>query len=253
MKTLVIDIETTPFLAYGFKQWQTNIYPAQVVRVPEVLCFAWTWHGSRSPIEFIAGSNHPNAGFTNDLMASQAQDLLSSADAVVTFNGDRFDLTHLNRLIRNNDLGPPSPYRSIDLRKTVKAKFLYPYASLDYVCGEAGIGTKVKHPGLPMWIGCMEGDPKSWAKMSYYNKHDVRLTDKLYDYLLPWIPSHPNVALVDNLGAGRCPRCGSVLLTKQGFKTTKTRVYQRYQCQSCGSWSSGTRSLESSELTDAAA
>lgn len=252
MKTLITDIETTPFLSYGFKQWQTNIYPAQVVRVPEVLCFAWKWHGSSGPIEFIAGDNHWQTGWTDELMATQAHDLLSAADAVVTFNGDKFDLPHLHRLIDRYDLGPPAPYKSIDLRKVVKKQFMFPYNSLDYVCSELAIGTKMKHAGLPMWIGCMEGDVKAWRDMTKYDKHDVRLTDGLYDRVLPWIQGHPNLRLIDgHLLADECPRCGANRLTRSGFRHNRTGTYPRYLCTACKGWSQGTHRVDSVAIADA--
>lgn len=252
MKTLVLDIETTPFLSYHFKQWKTDIYPANVVQAPEVLCFAWKWHGEPGPVGFVAGRYHPDADpYADDDMAAQAYDLLTTAEAVVTFNGDVFDLGHLNRLASKGGWGPPSPYKSVDLRKVAKAKFQFAYNSLDYICSDLGIGSKMSHPGLPMWVGCMGRDTKSWTRMERYNKRDVKLTDKLYAYLLPWISGHPNVALVDRLGHA-CTHCGGKLI-RQGFKHNRTGSYQRYQCLDCGAWSQDTHRSESVRISDATA
>lgn len=251
MNTLVLDIETTPFLSYHFQQWKTNIYPANVTKVPEVMCFAWRWHGKRSRTNFVAGRYHPEHE-SDGSMAAVAYRLLDSADAVVTFNGDNFDIPHLNRLIRAWGYSPPSPYQSVDMRKTAK-QFKYPYHSLDYICGEVGIGHKrksAKH-GLDLWIRCMGGDPKAWAEMERYNKGDVHpLTDGLYDYFLPWIKQHPNVALIDNIPNG-CVQCGSINLRAEGWRHTRSRTYRRYQCRDCGKWNRGTRSRNGSELTSA--
>jgi hypothetical protein len=252
MKTLVLDIETSPFISYGFKQWQTNIYPAQVIKVPEIMCFAWKWNGKPGPIDFVAGHYKTSDPFADDQMAAKAHELLSAADAVVTFNGDKFDLPHLHRLIDRYNLGPPAPYKSIDLRKTIKAKFLFPYNSLDYVCGELAIGTKLKHAGLQMWIDCMAGDVKAWREMTKYDKHDVRLTDGLYDRVLPWIQAHPNVQLIDGLSSDACPRCGeTVALTRQGYRHTLTGKYPRYQCSACQGWFQGSHRVDSVSVSNA--
>ena len=255
MNLLVLDIETTPFQSYGFKQWQTNIYPSQVTKVPEVMCFAWRWHGKRSQTNFVAGRYHPDSGGTDKHMARLAHDLLTRADALVTFNGDKFDIPHLNRLIRAHDLTPPSPYKSIDLRKTAK-QFLYPYHSLDYICGEVGIGHKrksAKH-GLDLWIRCMAGDRDAWRDMERYNIGDVHpLTDGLYDYFLPWIKGHPNVPLIEGFdGKFRCVQCGKDDLRREGFAYTQSGAYQRYQCRSCGKWNRATRRIAGYGLTNVA-
>jgi hypothetical protein len=252
MRTLVIDIETSPFVSYSFKQWQTNIYPAQVIKVPEVMCFAWKWHGDSGGINFIAGDNHPNAGWTDSLMAAQAHDLLSQADAAVTFNGDKFDLGHLHRLVDRLEQGPPSPYKSVDLRKTAKRHFMFPYNSLDYICGELNIGTKLKHAGLQMWIDCIAGDPKAWTQMMRYNKHDVRLTDGLFERWIPWINGHPNFQIVDSLNSRDCPRCGMVDgLVRQGKRFNVTGAYPRFRCTGCKGWSQGSRRIDSVSVRDA--
>ena len=79
------------------------------------------------------------------------------------------------------------------------------------------------------------GDDKAWALMKKYNVQDVRLTEELYDSLLPWIPNHPNVALYDGRpDAG--PQCGAVnSMEGHGTRRTKTMEYRRYRCKACGS------------------
>lgn len=249
MKTLVIDIETTPFLSYHFNQWKVDIFPKQVVRVPEVLCFAYMWHGSEE-IGFAAGKYSPFFP-TDKNMAGRAYSLLCEADSVVTFNGDKFDIPHLNRLLQVNDYGPPSPYQSIDLRKTTK-RAMYPYQSLNWVASELGLGQKLSSPGLDVWVECMRGDDLAWEQMEAYDRQDVRITDRLYEHQLPWIKQHPNAQLVDELNPDTCPRCGAGPLVRQGVRHTATRSYRRYQCLSCKGWSKGTRSIESVSVSNAA-
>ena len=87
-----------------------------------------------------------------------AHDLLSEADVVVHYNGDKFDLPHLNREFVESGLGPPAPYASIDLLKTVKRKFRFPSNKLDYVVQKLRLGAKVSTGGYDLsarsaWLG----------------------------------------------------------------------------------------------------
>jgi hypothetical protein len=250
MNILVLDIETTPFQSWGFNQWQANIYPNQVTKVPEVMCFAWKWHGDRR-MNFEAGRYHPD-NTTDYGMAAAAHELMSEADGIVTFNGDKFDNPHLNRLVKANGFNPPAPSKSIDLRKTAK-QFKYPYHSLDYICREVGIGGKTKSAkhGLELWIRCMEGDPKAWREMERYNRGDVKITDELYAYFLPWIKGHPASDKALN-GALVCRRCELPCLTRQGYATTLQGKFQRYQCSNCGAWSRSTSRLSGALTSDVA-
>jgi uncharacterized protein YprB with RNaseH-like and TPR domain len=59
--------------------------------------------------------------------------LLYAADMVVTYNGDKFDLRHINREFAERGFVPPRPIPSVDLLKVVKKQFAFPHNRLDYV------------------------------------------------------------------------------------------------------------------------
>jgi hypothetical protein len=80
--------------------------------------------------------------------------------------------------------------------------------------------------------------------MKKYQKQDVDLLIDLYDYLLPWIPNHPNVALYNDVPNG-CKQCSRTNLQRRGFALTGSRKYQRYVCNDCGTWQRGTKSVSS--------
>ena len=75
--------------------------------------------------------------------------------------------------------------------------------------------------------------------MERYNRQDVRLLEKLYHELLPWIPQHPNRSI--ELGHA-CPKCGSEKLRAKGYRESATRRYQRWYCNDCKSWSQSVKS-----------
>lgn len=181
-------------------------------------------------------------------MLKGIHDIMSDADAIVTWNGDTFDLPTLNREFLVAGMTPPAPYKRIDLLKTARGKFRFTSNKLEYVGPHLGLGAKVKHPGFELWVGCMAGKDDSWELMKKYNKQDVVLTEKVYDKMRPWITNHPNVgAFTERLAA--CPACGGEHLQSRGEAVTKDTKYTRYQCRDCGTWSRGKAALKKTKNT----
>ena len=237
IKILHIDIETAPNIVYCWGLWNQNVSIKQILDSGYTLCFAYKWHKKRG-VGF-----HSIFEDGEEAMIQRAWELLEEADVVTHYNGTRFDIPTLNKEFVLHGLTPPAPFKQVDLLRTVRRQFKFPSNKLDYVAQTLGIGAKVKHLGMDLWIGCMNGDSKAWNIMKRYNKADVRLLEKLYVRLLPWIPAHPNGLLFDETSLGerkwrgeKCSRCGSGNVQKRGFQYTRSYVYQRYHCTSCGSW-----------------
>ena len=128
---------------------------------------------------------------------------------------------------------PPSPYKQIDLLKTMRRARIAS-RKLDYVAQRFGIGRKTEHKGMPLWTACMNGDAQAWKLMEKYNRQDVHLLEELYEVVRPWIPHHPNH---NNYGETHvCPKCGGEKHQRRGYAVTTTRRYARFQCLGCGSW-----------------
>lgn len=232
MNVLTIDIETLPHEVYTWGLWEQNI-PINMIKEPgSVLCFAAKWYGEKSS-HFFKGDN----------MIQAAWDMLDAADVVIHFNGKKFDVPHLNTEFLLAGLGPPSPFKQIDLCNIVKSRFKFPSNKLQYVSTALGLPGKVETGGFGLWTGCMKGDEKSWAKMEKYNRQDVVLTEKLYDQLIPWVPNHPSLHLYDFRMDG-CPTCGSNNMQKRGFAYTKVSRFQQYQCSGCGAYFRSSKRLD---------
>ena len=229
VKTLILDCETMPLEGYFWQLWDVNIGLNQIKQHGGVLSWAAKW---KDKDEIYFSSAHH---FGHENMVEAIWELLDEADEVVGWNSNRFDIPHLNTEFLKAGLGPPSPYKKVDLLRTVKSVFKFPSNKLDYVSQALGFGTKVEHEGFPLWVACMEGKKKAWAKMREYNEHDVILTEQHYNKLLPWITTGVNRSAVK--GGHVCPNCGSDHLHSRGNTTTLLLTYKRYQCQACGSWS----------------
>lgn len=250
MKILTVDIETAPNLAYVWGLWNENISIQQLREAGRVLSVCYKFRGESSTQFCIPDDKNAAPGPSIPGMVACTLDELysawSSAEAIVTWNGDRFDIPHVQRLFLENGYGPPSPSASIDLLKTVRKQFKFPSNKLDYVAGRLLGQNKLKHPGFELWKRCMDGDPKAWELMLRYNRKDVILTEKLYDKLLPWISNHPSVPLRESQVSG-CPACASRRYECRGYAYTSVSAYRRYRCLSCGRWYRGSQRVHGVE------
>ena len=239
IRILTVDIETSPILAHTWGIWNVNVGINQIMEPTEMLCFAAKWYGEG---EVMFSSSFADG---KEEMLDKIWNLLDEADAVVSYNGQRFDIPIIQQAFLEAGMLPPAPYKQIDLLRTAKSQFRWPSNKLDYVTQALGIGAKVKHEGHQLWTDCLMGIPEAWAKMERYNRQDVTLTEKLFTKFKPWIKSLPNAALYQEEGEElSCPGCGnSEWLRPRGFAFTSVSKYQRYRCSKCGRWCRGNTNL----------
>lgn len=230
-KLLVLDIEWRPTKAYVWQAWKQDITPDKIIEHGGLLCFAAKWLGKP---EVVFHSDWTD-GHKEMLEAAKA--LMIEADAILTYNGDKYDIPKLMGEFALAGMTPPPPPTSIDLLKSVK-KLGFFMNRLAFIGPLFELGSKLKHEGFSMWVDVEAGKPAALKKMERYNKQDVRLLEKLYKRILPFVFKHPHLGET----AHECGACGSDDVQRRGFRRTKVFRIQRLHCQSCGSWSEGTRS-----------
>lgn len=228
MKILLLDIESSPNTAHIWGLWNQNIGINQLMESSYTLCWAAKWLGSD---EIMYDSIYYS---TPKRMLRKIHKLLDEADAVIHYNGTKFDIPTLNKEFLLNNIAPPAPYKQIDLLRVARNQFKFPSNKLDYVARALGVGQKVRHPGHELWVQCMAGNAEAWVTMEEYNKGDVQILEGVYYKLLPWIKNHPNHGL--HTTEEVCPNCGSTHYHSRGTYVSKTLKYKRYQCQDCGHW-----------------
>lgn len=229
-KILTLDIETKPAQVYTFQMFKANIGVDQIIAPGGTLCVGAKWHGE-SKVFFFSDWEHGHKGMLEGIHA-----LMSEADAIISFNGDKFDLPKLNGEFLLNGLPPLPPISSIDLLKTVKYRFGFDMNRLAFVGPLLDVGKKMKHEGFDLWVKVMAGDPVAQRKMERYCKQDVLITDRLYTKIRGFITTHPALR---SLGSEACPKCQSKNTQKRGKYITACYHYQRFQCQNCGGWFKG--------------
>ena len=230
MRILLLDIETAPNLVHVWGLWQQNVHISQIMDSSYVMCWAAKWLGGKDVFFDSVHQSKPRK------MLKGIHALLEEADAVIHYNGARFDIPTLNKEFLLQRLTPPSSYKQIDLLQTARGRFRFPSNKLDYVAKSLGVGQKHGHAGHELWVKCMAGDDASWKVMEEYNKNDVVLLESVYEVFLPWIKNHPNIGLYTG-DDGCCPNCGGASLHKRGYSYTLNTSYQRYRCRDCGTWS----------------
>jgi hypothetical protein len=216
-------------VAYVWGLFDQDIAHEQVEETSYILCWAAKWYGN-GPIEFCSVYQT-----SRRRMLRRIHTLLDEAEVVIHFNGLKFDIPTLNKEFIKHGMAPPSPYKQVDLYRVVKGMFRFESNKMTAITKQLELGTKLKHQGFELWVGCMKGVQAAWGVMERYNKRDVRIMERLYTKLLPWIPNHPHQGL-DKSDA--CPRCGVPgRMQRRGTSIARTLHYQRYQCQACGGWS----------------
>lgn len=239
MKTLLLDIETAPNKAYVWGLFDQNIAANQVEQAGYTLCWSAKWLGKGEMHQASVRSGHSAVAMKTMLKPLHA--LLDEADVVVHYNGLKFDIPTINKEFILFGFKPPSPYKQLDLLQAVRRAFRFGSNKLSSVSQALGMGDKIK-TDFSLWVRCMNGDQQAWDYMLRYNAKDVRLLEKLYRRMRPWIARHPNFSA--HAGKFACPKCGGTSVKKQGFKVQLTRKYQQYQCNGCGGWFRDNRAVK---------
>lgn len=240
-RILIIDIETAPNIAHTWGLFKQNVALNQLVRPGYILSFAAKWAGEKD-VAFARVKHDATTGaptFTSRrVMLAKAHALLEEADVVVTYYGSKFDVPRLNAEFMEMGFAPPAPFAQVDLKLAIAKRAMFMSHKLQHVSEQLDIGSKVKHEGHGLWTAVMRDDPVAWQRMERYNIGDVRLTERLYNRVKPWIQGHPNIGLYTSAEKPVCPTCGSKKLQRRGVAYTQAGVYQRLQC-ACGAWARG--------------
>jgi hypothetical protein len=230
-KVLILDIETTPNLAFVWRAWKQNIGYNQFVQHSNIMCYAAKWYGN----DRIFTKNTYSS--SEERVVGSLLGLLDAADIVVTHNGKKFDLPVIRSRAVELGFKPFSPIKQVDTCLIAKALFNFELNKLAYIAKYLGVAEKSEHkkfPGFELWAECLKFNPEAWDEMVAYNIQDIITLEQVYEKLLPWMDQHPNI-MVDNPDNPACPKCGGAL-QRRGFYFTNVSKYQRYRCKSCGGW-----------------
>jgi DNA polymerase elongation subunit (family B) len=224
--------------------FDTNIL--KVLEPYKVICVSWKFlDEAECHVKALPDYRGYKAGVLDDKhLISEIWDVLDKADIVIAHHGDSFDIKMLNARFLANGYNAPSAYKTIDTRKVAKKYFRFASNSLNELAQYLGEGRKASTGGFDLWDGCINGDLSQWAKMKKYNIQDVKLLERVYLRLRPFMQDHPNLNVIANPNGidehdTSCPACLGHNVQRRGFAITRTGRKQRFQCNDCGVWSSG--------------
>lgn len=234
-RILCIDVETRPMESRHWGLWGQNIAISQIQRPDGMLCFAGQFVGERK-VHFASQWGDGERG-----MARYAHRLMDEADVIMGWNSDRFDIPWLQRVIAEQKIHEPSPFKRFDLMKKVKKKFRLPSYKLQFVAQWLGVGSKLRTGGMDLWDDVLAGDDKALDKMRRYNIQDTRLTGDVYAELKArgWVSAPLNHSILDG---HVCSHCASENVQARGPYYSATRCYQRWFCKDCHRWSISVKS-----------
>jgi DNA polymerase elongation subunit (family B)/predicted RNA-binding Zn-ribbon protein involved in translation (DUF1610 family) len=158
--------------------------------------------------------------------------VLMEADVVVGHNSDAFDMKFIETRMLHHNMDPLPPITSLDTYKAAKARFRFNSNKLTYLGSFLGVGKKME-TSHGLWMKVLNGDKKAIKEMVEYNKEDVRLLERVFKKLQPYMANHINRELYGEVG---CPRCGSNHIQSRGVHRAISNTYQRFQCQECHGW-----------------
>ena len=245
-RVLIYEIETTPNEGYTWGKWDQNVI--RFKKDWHLLSVAWKWLGERRT--YVMGLDDYEGYVPGDrddsALAWLIHDLFDEADVAITHNGNSFDQPKARTRMAVHHLPPHRPFKEVDTLKVARKVFAFTSNPLEDLCRQLGLDHKGKMD-FDCWVGCMEGDPKQWARMKKYNKQDVVILEALYLALLPWMTTHPNMALIGDM-PDACPKCGQVgQMIRRGRRINQVTTREQYQCTACGGYCAG-RAITKSDV-----
>lgn len=229
------DVENSPSLG-----WYYDLYrEGNIVSTKQawfMLSFAWK-HPGKSKVHCRGLIDYP--GYERDKTSDEklVKDLwtlFDSHDVLIGQNIDRFDVRKANSRFLYWGLKPPSPYKTVDTLKISRRIFKQDSNKLGDLSKFLGHGDKLPTTGWDTWQGAIDGNRQAWGTLKRYNKHDVVITERVWERLAPWLPRHLS------LTSTGCPVCQSAKVQQRGYNVSKTRKTPRLQCSDCGHWFSET-------------
>lgn len=240
-RTLILDIETSPLLAYVWGIRDQHIGLDQIHTDWHIMAWSGKWLGEKE-IHYYDRRDCKDGDDKPILLPLWK--LLNEADIVITQNGKKFDSRKINARFMLNGMKRPKPYKHFDTYLLARNVADFTSNRLEYLtakfCKKHRKLTHPKYSGWKLWVECLKGNRAAWNEMRAYNIEDVLSTEELYLLIRSWAPeSFPHVyPLTDaSMECGTCGHKGRMVEGK--VRRTNKKVYRQHSCPKCGSWQKG--------------
>lgn len=247
-KVLILDIETSPILAYVWELKEQNIGVSQIYR--DWYIMAWSAKWLEEPDSSIVYYDNRKAKNGDDsALLRPLWKLLNEAEIVITQNGKEFDAKKINARFMLNGMPPTKPFRHYDTYQLVRSVAGFTSNGLEYLtskfCKKHKKASHSKYPGWSLWVECLKDNQDAWNEMKKYNIKDVLSTEELYLNIRSWAPERFPKVFDFTDAALQCGTCGHEGRMIEGkLRGPKGRRYRQHQCPKCGSWQKGLKVME---------
>lgn len=240
-RIILFDFEVLPDLRQVMRVLKSiGNYPGLTIKaqVNSIICCGWKEFGKREAVYCKNAWDYP--GWKKDVnddkdLVTDIRELFLGADAIVTFNGKKFDWPVLLTRMAKHGLSPLPPIPHIDVRQVIKRHLHLVHNSLDNA-SRFFLNEKKGAHEWELWERTLDRDPDALKEMEKYCKQDVKLLEKLFRLARPYATGIPNHNLFTTSRANRCPKCQSTRIQKRGIKYTATIAYAQYWCRDCDGW-----------------
>lgn len=182
-RRLFFDLEVSANIVFSWRiGYDLNINHDDIIKERAIICACYKWEG-----EDEVHSIEWNKGDDKGLLTKFAR-VISSADEVVTQNGDSFDIKWLRTRCLFYGIPIPPKMNSIDTLKLARSAFKFNSNKLDYMGKFLNLGEKIKTDNS-LWKNItLYNDKDSMKKMVDYCKQDVLLLEQVFQKLNPFVP-----------------------------------------------------------------
>jgi len=176
-------------------------------------------------------------------LVKEASKIISQADVLVGHYSTGFDHRFIQTRCIYHGLPPIPDTVHVDTWKIAKYQLRLHSNKLATLAEALGCGERKGSLPLYLWRRSKAHDLHALKEMAKYCKQDVRTQYDVTQKLMPIARKLPNWNLLTGDMKYRCPACGSTKIAKRGYRYTKVNKYQRFQCNNCGHWSRGRKTL----------
>lgn len=245
-RVLIFDIETSHDIlaSYGLREQYHSA--ESILQDWYIICAKWKWHGSKKiyAASVLDDMKRFKKNCADDFVVIKAiHELMSEVDVVVGHNIHRFDWKMFYTRVMFHRLKPLKMPLFICTLKETKKISRHSAHSLKHLARYYGLKPKPEH-SRGMGLKILKGEIAATKECVDYCGGDIETTEEYYDFIRPYMMSHPNHNLWRGDGVECCPKCGSTDIQKRGFRTTINGKFQSYQCTDCGSWMQGSKSIK---------
>jgi len=235
-RILLFDCEVSPNLVFAWRLGKQYVTIENIHKERKVTCICYKWGGEKKihslEMDMSLHDLTKHDDHADEKMLKEFCKVYQEADLAVAHNGIKFDISFIRSRVVKYGLPDVAPVVLDDTYLSSKGIGFNSH-KLDYLSQYLGIGKKSPHP-YQLWVDVMRGSDEALIKTVDYCKQDVRLLEKVYDKLLPYIKTKLNRAVFAR-NSDLCPSCGVAALVSKGVRTTiALGIRQRMQCSSCG-------------------